>query len=186
MRRWLEQGLGGVVLFGWNVESSEQLRLLTAALRSERDDVLVGIDEEGGDVTRLEARTGSSYPGNAALGAVDDVELTEQVAAAMAADLRAVGVNLDLAPVADVNTNPQNPVIGIRSFGADGRLVARHVAAFVRGLQGAGVAACAKHFPGHGDTSEDSHHELPVVESIEDEALAPVSRGDRGRESRRS
>ena len=173
MRRWLEQGLGGVVLFGWNVESSEQLRLLTAALRCERDDILVGIDEEGGDVTRLEATTGSSYPGNAALGFVDDVELTEQIAAAMATDLRAVGVNLDLAPVADVNTNPQNPVIGIRSFGADGALVARHVAAFVRGLQGAGVAACAKHFPGHGDTSEDSHHELPVVESVEDEALVP-------------
>ena len=173
VQRWLQEGLGGVVLFGWNVESSDQLRRLTAALRSERDDVLVGIDEEGGDVTRLEAKTGSSYPGNAALGAVDDLELTEEVAAAMAADLRAVGVNLDLAPVADVNTNPQNPVIGIRSFGADGPLVARHVAAFVRGLQGAGVAACAKHFPGHGDTSEDSHHELPVVESIEDEALVP-------------
>ncbi len=173
MRRWLEQGLGGVVLFAWNVESSEQLQLLTGAMRSERDDVLVGIDEEGGDVTRLEARTGSSYPGNAALGAVDDVELTEHVGAAIAADLRAVGVNLDLAPVADVNTNPQNPVIGIRSFGSEAPLVARHVAAFVRGLQSTGVAACAKHFPGHGDTSEDSHHELPVVESVDDEALVP-------------
>ena len=173
VRRWLERGLGGVVLFAWNVESSEQLRALTAALRSERDDVLVAIDEEGGDVTRLEAKTGSSYPGNAALGAVDDVELTEQVAAAMAMDLAAVGVNVNLAPVADVNTNPQNPVIGIRSFGADGELVARHVAAFVRGLQGVGVAACAKHFPGHGDTSEDSHHELPVVEAIEDQSLLP-------------
>ncbi len=135
--------------------------------------MLVAIDEEGGDVTRLEAATGSSYPGNAALGAVDDVELTEQVAAAMGAELSAVGVNVDLAPVADVNTNPENPVIGIRSFGADGELAARHVAAFVRGLQGSGVAACAKHFPGHGDTSEDSHHELPVVESIENDALLP-------------
>ena len=173
MRRWLDRGLGGVVLFAWNVESREQLGALTAALRSERADVLVAIDEEGGDVTRLEAATGSSYPGNAALGAVDDVELTEQVAAAMGAELSAVGVNVDLAPVADVNTNPENPVIGIRSFGADGELTARHVAAFVRGLQGSGVAACAKHFPGHGDTSEDSHHELPVVESIENAALLP-------------
>ncbi len=135
--------------------------------------MLVAIDEEGGDVTRLEAATGSSYPGNAALGAVDDVELTEQVAAAMGAELSAVGVNVNLAPVADVNTNPENPVIGIRSFGAEGELAARHVAAFVRGLQGAGVAACAKHFPGHGDTAEDSHHELPVVESIENDALLP-------------
>ena len=173
VRRWLERGLGGVVLFAWNVESRDQLRSLTAAFRSEREDVLVAIDEEGGDVTRLEAATGSSYPGNAALGAVDDVGLTEQVAAAMAAELSAVGVNVDLAPVADVNTNPLNPVIGIRSFGADGELAARHVAGFVRGLQGAGVAACAKHFPGHGDTAEDSHLELPVVKSVEDAALRP-------------
>ncbi len=172
VRRRLAEGLGGVVLFGWNVESSEQLRSLTAALRAEGE-VLVGIDEEGGDVTRLEVATGSSYPGNAALGAVDDVELTERVAASIGADLADVGVNLNLAPVADVNTNPLNPVIGIRSFGADGELVARHVAASVRGLQSAGVAACAKHFPGHGDTSEDSHHELPVVEALEEAALAP-------------
>ena len=78
VRRRLHEGLGGLVLFGWNVESPEQLRALTAALRFERDDVLVGIDEEGGDVTRLEVAHGSSYPGNAALGAVDDVELTER------------------------------------------------------------------------------------------------------------
>jgi beta-N-acetylhexosaminidase len=172
LRRRLAEGLGGVVLFGWNVESPEQLRALTSVVRSEGE-VLIGIDEEGGDVTRLEVATGSSYPGNAALGAVDDVELTEQVAGAIGADLADVGVNLNLAPVADVNTNPLNPVIGIRSFGADGELVARHVAASVRGLQGAGVAACAKHFPGHGDTAQDSHHELPVVESLEEAALLP-------------
>jgi len=130
VRRRLSEGLGGVVLFAWNVESREQLAALTASLRAENEDVLIAIDEEGGDVTRLEASTGSSYPGNAALGAVDDVELTEQVAAAIGAELAAVGINVDLAPVADVNTNPLNPVIGIRSFGADGDLVARHVAAF--------------------------------------------------------
>jgi beta-N-acetylhexosaminidase len=160
----LDDGLGGVVLYAWNVESREQLAALTGALRAERSDVLVAIDEEGGDVTRLEATTGSSYPGNAALGAVDDVALTERVASAMGADLAAVGVNLDLAPVADVNSNPANPIIGIRSFGADPELVSRHVAAFVRGLQTAGVAACAKHFPGHGDTVADSHLELPTVD----------------------
>ncbi len=163
IRRRLEDGLGGVVLYARNVNSSEQLTALTAALRAERGDLLVAIDEEGGDVTRLEATTGSSYPGSAALGAVDDVELTERVAEAMGADLARVGVNLDFAPVADVNTNPANPIIGIRSFGADPNLVARHVAAFVRGLQSTGVSACAKHFPGHGDTSTDSHLELPTV-----------------------
>jgi beta-N-acetylhexosaminidase len=172
LRRRLSEGLGGVVLFAWNVESREQLRELTASLRAEGE-VLIGIDEEGGDVTRLEAATGSSYPGNAALGAVDDVDLTERVAASIGSELADAGVNLNLAPVADVNTNPQNPVIGIRSFGADGELVARHVAASVRGLQGAGVAACAKHFPGHGDTAQDSHHELPVVQSLEEAALRP-------------
>jgi beta-N-acetylhexosaminidase len=173
IRRRLDEGLGGVVLYAWNVESREQLAALTADLRAEREDVLIAIDEEGGDVTRLEAATGSSYPGNAALGAVDDVALSEDVAAAMGADLVEAGVNLNLAPVADVNTNPLNPVIGIRAFGADAELVARHVAAFVRGLQSAGVVACAKHFPGHGDTSVDSHLALPMVESLEEEALIP-------------
>jgi beta-N-acetylhexosaminidase len=173
VRRRLSEGLGGVVLYAWNVESPEQLRALTDDLRSERDDLLIAIDEEGGDVTRLEAATGSSYPGNGALGVVDDVDLTKRIATSMGAELAAAGVNLDFAPVADVNTNPLNPVIGIRSFGADGELVARHVDAFVRGLQRAGVAACAKHFPGHGDTSVDSHLALPVVESVEDVALEP-------------
>jgi beta-N-acetylhexosaminidase len=135
--------------------------------------VLVAIDEEGGDVTRLEAASGSSYPGNHALGAVNDLELTEQVAAAMGSDLADVGINLDLAPVADVNTNPQNPVIGVRSFGADAEVVARHVAAFVSGLQRVGIAACAKHFPGHGATEQDSHEELPTVSEGLENALLP-------------
>ena len=177
IRRWLDRGLGGVVLYAWNVDDRDQLSRLTTTLRLERDDVLVGIDEEGGDVTRLEASNGSSYPGNAALGAVDDVELTAQVAAAMASDLAASGIDLDFAPVADVNTNPSNPIIGIRSFGSDPDLAARHVAAFVTGMQGVGVAACAKHFPGHGDTETDSHLELPVVladlDTIVSQALPP-------------
>jgi beta-N-acetylhexosaminidase len=173
VRRRIGEGLGGVVLYAWNVETRDQLRALNEDLRSERADLLIAIDEEGGDVTRLEAANGSSYPGNGALGVVDDLELTERVAASIGAELADVGVNLDFAPVADVNTNPENPVIGIRSFGADGALVARHVAASVRGLQSAGVAACAKHFPGHGDTSEDSHLALPVVDSLQDVALQP-------------
>jgi len=169
VRRELAEGLGGVVLFSRNVESADQLAALTAAIRAERPEALVGIDEEGGDVTRLEAATGSSYPGNLALGAVDDVDLTERVGAAIGADLAAVGVNLDLAPVADVNTNPRNPVIGIRAFGSEPALVARHVAAFVRGLQASGVVACAKHFPGHGATATDSHLELPSISADLDE-----------------
>ena len=173
LRRWLGRGLGGVVLFGRNIESPGQVSSLTKSLRAERGELLVATDEEGGDVTRLEARTGSSYPGNWALGVVDDVALTEEVAASIAGELATVGINFDFAPVADVNSNPDNPVIGIRSFGSTPARVSRHVAAFVTGLQRQGVAACAKHFPGHGDTSQDSHLELPVVEGDPAEALEP-------------
>ncbi|MEU6217099.1 glycoside hydrolase family 3 protein [Streptomyces sp. NPDC047022] len=163
--RHLGEGLASVGLFGRNIDSTEQLTALTAQLRAERDDVLVAIDEEGGDVTRLEVRCGSSFPGNNALGAVDDVDLTRQVAHELGRRLAECGVNLNWAPSADVNSNPANPVIGVRSFGADTGLVARHTAAYVRGLQSAGVAACTKHFPGHGDTAVDSHHALPRIDA---------------------
>jgi beta-N-acetylhexosaminidase len=171
--RWLERGLGGITLFAYNVRDPEQLRELTDSLRAERPELLISIDEEGGDVTRLEAEHGSSFPGNLALGAVDDPALTEEVASAIAGELARAGVNLNLAPVADTNTNPRNPVIGVRSFGSDPELVSRHVAAFVAGTQRQGVAACAKHFPGHGDTAADSHRELPVVGGDLDDALLP-------------
>jgi beta-N-acetylhexosaminidase len=172
IRRWVERGLGGIVLFAGNVDDREQVSALTGALRAERAELVVAIDEEGGDVTRLEAATGSSYPGNLALGVVDDVELTRAVASAIASDLLGAGATLNLAPVADVNSNPRNPVIGVRSFGSEPELVARHVAAFVAGTQERGVAACAKHFPGHGDTAVDSHLGLPVVEAGREELLA--------------
>ncbi|MCA6093717.1 glycoside hydrolase family 3 protein [Streptomyces sp. SCA3-4] len=163
--RRLGEGLAAVGLFGRNIASPEQLAALTAQLRAEREDVLVAIDEEGGDVTRLEVRTGSSFPGNLALGTVDDTALTRAVARELGCRLAACGVNLNWAPSADVNSDPDNPVIGVRSFGADPHLVARHTAAYVEGLQSAGVAACTKHFPGHGDTAVDSHHDLPRIDA---------------------
>jgi beta-N-acetylhexosaminidase len=172
IKRFLAAGGGGIVLFAYNVPSREELAALSATLRAERDDLLLAIDEEGGDVTRLEWETGSSYPGGAALGAVDDIELTEAVAASIAAELAAAGVNWNLAPVADVNV-PANPVIGTRAFGSDPALVARHVAAFVRGTQSRRVAACAKHWPGHGATEQDSHLELPVVSGDVEAGLEP-------------
>ncbi|MGR4882045.1 glycoside hydrolase family 3 protein [Streptomyces sp. LARHCF249] len=162
--RQVSEGLTAVGLFGRNIASPEQLAALTAQLRAEREDVLVAIDEEGGDVTRLEVRGGSSFPGNLALGAVDDTSLTRDVARELGRRLAECGVNLNWAPSADVNSNPDNPVIGVRSFGADTRLAARHTAAYVEGLQAAGVAACTKHFPGHGDTNVDSHHALPRID----------------------
>ncbi|WP_446219727.1 glycoside hydrolase family 3 protein [Micromonospora sp. IBHARD004] len=161
--RWLGEGLGSVVLFARNIVDPGQLAALTETLRAERPDVIVAIDEEAGDVTRIESGRGSSRPGNFALGAVDDPALTEAVARDLGAELAGVGVTLNYAPDADVNSNPANPVIGVRSFGAAADLVARHTAAWVRGLQAGGVAACAKHFPGHGDTRVDSHHDLPRI-----------------------
>ncbi|MFD4685425.1 glycoside hydrolase family 3 protein [Streptomyces sp. NPDC058461] len=166
--RRLGEGLASVGLFGRNIATPEQLAALTAQLRAERGDVLVAIDEEGGDVTRLEVRTGSSFPGNHALGAVDDTDLTREVAAELGRRLAACGVDFNWAPSADVNSNPDNPVIGVRSFGADPDLVARHTAAYVTGLQPAGVAACTKHFPGHGDTAVDSHLALPRIDADPD------------------
>ncbi|AUG79620.1 sugar hydrolase [Kitasatospora sp. MMS16-BH015] len=164
VRRHLAAGLGSVALFGRNVTDQAQLAALTAQLRAENPDVLVAIDEEGGDVTRLEAGSGSSWPGNLALGAIDDPALTRDVARELGRALAECGVNYNWAPSADVNSNPRNPVIGVRSFGADPELCARHTAAWVEGLQSVGVAACAKHFPGHGDTAVDSHLGLPVVD----------------------
>jgi len=166
--RWLllalENGLAGVTLFAPNVSGPEQLSELTAALRAPAPEPVIAIDEEGGDVTRLAHLTGSPYPGNAALGAVDDVRLTRAVYRALGTELAAVGINVDLAPSVDVNTAAGNPVIGTRAFGDRTDLVSRHAAAAVEGLQSAGVAACAKHFPGHGSTRDDTHHVLASVE----------------------
>lgn len=157
----LRDGLAGVVYFGQNV--SGDLAELSGALRTANPAVLIGIDEEGGSVTRLEVATGSTLPGAAQLGAVDDLAATKATGAELARRASAVGVNVVLGPVADVNTDPRNPVIGVRSFGADAALVARHAVAMVDGIQQGGVAACVKHFPGHGDTHQDSHHALPVI-----------------------
>ncbi|HYZ53548.1 MAG TPA: glycoside hydrolase family 3 N-terminal domain-containing protein [Streptosporangiaceae bacterium] len=165
--RWilaaLEGGLAGVTLFGPNVANPEQVALLTATLREACEEPVIAIDEEGGDVTRVTYWSGSPYPGNAALGAVDDPELTARVHEAIGADLAALGINVDLAPCVDVLVTADNPAIGTRAFGADPALVSRHAAAAVAGLQSAGVAACAKHFPGHGSTRTDTHEAIATI-----------------------
>lgn len=160
----LGRGLAGVTLFSPNVCDPAQLATLTSQLRNAADEPVIAIDEEGGDVTRIAHRTGSPYPGNAALGAVDDPQLTTDICRCLGADLAAAGINTNLAPCVDVNTAAGNPVIGTRSFGADTGLVARHAAAAVTGLQTMGIAACAKHFPGHGSTRDDSHHAVAAVD----------------------
>ncbi|HVX43919.1 MAG TPA: beta-N-acetylhexosaminidase [Mycobacteriales bacterium] len=173
LAEWMAGGLGAVILFGANIRDRDQVGELAAQMRQHAPDLLIGVDEESGDVTRMERTTGSSYPGAQALGAVDDVALTERVGESLADLLAGAGINLNFAPVADVNSNAANPVIGSRSFGSDPQLVARHVAAMVAGLQSWQVASCAKHFPGHGAAAADSHTELPVIDRPAD-ALAAV------------
>jgi len=164
---WLERelgdGLAGVVYFAQNLDGDTAA--LSRRIHEIFPDALIGIDEEGGSVTRLETATGSTVPGAAQLGAVDDVEATRATAAEIARRCDAIGADVVLGPVADVNTDPRNPVIGTRSFGDTTVVVSRHAAAAVRGIQEVGLAACAKHFPGHGDTHVDSHHDLPRLDA---------------------
>ncbi len=160
----LAEGVGSVCIYGTNISCPVQLAALMKELRAASPSVLLTLDEEGGDVTRLHYLTGSNQPGNAVLGRLDSPTTTSACAAAIADELAELGFNLNLAPDADVNSTATNPVIGVRSFGARASHVAAHTAAWVTGLQNAGVAACAKHFPGHGDTATDSHLELPTIE----------------------
>ncbi|MEW2549987.1 glycoside hydrolase family 3 N-terminal domain-containing protein [Streptomyces sp. NPDC047002] len=165
--RWararVAEGLGGFVLFGRDIVSAVQVRELTAGLHGLREHVLLSVDEEGGDVNRLENHGGTSVPGNHALGRLDDPERTRDAAYQIGLSLVAAGVDWDLAPAVDTAVNPLSPN-GIRTFGGDRALVARHAAAWVEGLQAAGVSACAKHFPGHGLSSTDAHLGTPVVD----------------------
>lgn len=164
---WLTEafanGLLAACVYGSNVRDREQLRALGLALRAASPHALIAIDEEGGEVTRLSYLEGSPYPGAAVMGRIDDEAYSEEIGRRVAREILSAGFNLALGPVADVNSNPLNPVIGTRSFGATPELASRHVAAWVRGLEGEGAIACPKHFPGHGDTGQDSHHELPTV-----------------------
>jgi len=166
-RRINELGVGGVTLFRvHNVVDPPQVRALTAAIQAARPagapPVLIAADQEGGQLIGLGDAT-TQFAGAMALGAAGDDGLAERVGAATARELRALGVNVNYAPVCDVANNPANPALGIRSFGDDPPAVGRLAAATVRGLQSEGVAATAKHFPGAGDTTGDPHHVLPVV-----------------------
>jgi beta-N-acetylhexosaminidase len=147
------------------VHAPEQVAALTAGLRQAAPagrPLIVAVDQEGGRVQRLRAPA-TEWPPMAAVGRRNQIRLTYGLGRALAGELRALGFTLDFAPVLDVHTNPQNPVIGDRSFGADPALVSEHGLALMRGLHDGGVAACGKHFPGHGDTAKDSHLDLPVV-----------------------
>ncbi len=164
-----DYGVGHVILFARNVDGPEQVAGLVrelqecARLAGHDTPLLVGVDQEGGRVARM-GPPWTVWPPLRALGRIGSVDLARRMGAALAAECSAAGIKCDFAPIMDVDTNPDNPIIGNRSFSDDPDLVGRLGVAMIEGLQGGGVAASAKHFPGHGDTSVDSHLDLPVVE----------------------
>lgn len=176
---YLAAGLAGAVIYARNFSSVEQLRELTSAIRHIAGrPVLIGIDQEGGTRFALKEPF-TAWPSAAELGRLNDPAVTEEVARAMAAELRAVGCNLNFAPMLDIHVNQQSPVTTNRSFGADPQCVARMGAAFHRGLRAGEVLSCAKHFPGHGDAIVDPHLDLPffmgTVERLESVELVPFA-----------
>jgi beta-N-acetylhexosaminidase len=155
--------LGGIILFQENVVSRTQTRNMIKHFQSEANiPLMIGIDQEGGLITRIPFAP--RMPGNMALGATGDRELARQVGVAIGSELRHLGIQVNFGPVIDINNNPDNPVIGVRSFGDDKREVAEMGVAYMQGLNDAGVAAVGKHFPGHGDVDLDSHYVLPSSE----------------------
>lgn len=174
--------VGGIILFARNIAEPKDVLRLTVALQKiayeagHEHPLLISIDQENGIVRRLGAGT-TLLPGNMALGAAGDTRLVQETAKATGRELKALGINFNLAPVLDVNNNPHNPVIGVRSYGEDPQFVAECGTAAIHGYQEAGVATCGKHFPGHGDTSKDSHLTLPMIphrrERLEQVELVP-------------
>lgn len=181
LKPYLENGLGGITLFGSNTPDLEATANLVEEIRHNNSSIVISIDEEGGDVTRIYARTGSEQPSAAQLGRIDDVDYTRASYYNLGLILNSLGIDLTFAPVADICINFKNPIVGIRSFGDRADLVSRHVDAAVRGLQAAGTSASLKHFPGHGAVLEDSHHNLPRIRSsfadLEALDLAPFLSG---------
>lgn len=164
-----EFDLGGIILFARNVEEPEQVADVSRQARALADEMplWVSVDQEGGRVARLKAPF-TVWPPMSTLGRSGDERLAERFAVALAAELAAVGISLDYTPVLDILTNPKNPAIGDRALSDRADDVARLGSAIIRTLQANGIAACGKHFPGHGDTTTDSHHELPLVEHAPD------------------
>ena len=170
-----EFDVGGITIFGklGNIETPEQVAGLAFDIRNLGLELpaWVGIDQEGGRVARLRSPF-TEWPPMAVLGRSGDPALARKFAGALAAELKAVGISLDYAPVLDIHTNPKNPVIGDRALSEKPEIVAKLGQVIIDELQKAGVAACGKHFPGHGDTGTDSHLELPIVEHAPDRLRA--------------
>ncbi|MFJ3667046.1 glycoside hydrolase family 3 N-terminal domain-containing protein [Streptomyces sp. NPDC090106] len=162
LKRLIDRGLGGVILFTRNIRDADQVRGLTDSLRALRADLLVAIDNEGGGIGHLVTAGAPEVPGNYALGVVDDPALTARCADALAGHLASLGITVSYAPVADLQVQADNPIVRTRAFGGEAGVVSRHLRAWIEATEARGVASCAKHFPGHGGTLTDSHHELAV------------------------
>ena len=164
LERLIDDGVGGVIVFKRNVDSPAQVASLVRTLKTRAGRPLIAsIDQEGGRVARLRGAPFTSLPPMRELGLTGDAALVERAGRLLALETRALGFDVDFAPVLDVDTNPANPVIGDRSFHREAAQVARLGVALARGLEAGGVASCAKHFPGHGDTAKDSHFDLPSL-----------------------
>ena len=178
--------IGGIILFSRNIGNAQEVRALTHELQriakdgGHRYPLLIAIDQENGFVRRLKDGT-TIFPGNMALGATGSTQLAYDVAHATGEELHALGINTNFAPVADVNNNAANPVIGVRSFGDNPQRVAEFVVSAMRGYRDAHIIPCLKHFPGHGDTYVDSHLALPTIphslERLEQVELVPFHAG---------
>ncbi|MBE6638705.1 MAG: beta-hexosaminidase [Ruminococcaceae bacterium] len=169
-----EYRFGAVILFAGNVVDTKQTLALTKALQSAATwhggiPLMISIDQEGGSVYRL--GQGTALPGNMALAATGDIAYAQTVGGILGSELSSLGINTNLAPVVDVNSNPNNPIIGLRSFGDDAEMVGEFASAVIKGMAQYNVLGCVKHFPGHGDTETDSHYRMPIVDKSKEELL---------------
>ncbi len=178
--RAIDEGLGGAILFGRNVDSASQVATLVRSLKQHASrPFIAAVDQEGGRVARLTGDPFTPLPAMRAVGACGDIALAHAVGELLGRECRATGFDLDFAPVLDVDTNPNNPIIGARSLHGSAAVVAELGTALAQGIEAAGVASCAKHFPGHGDTALDSHTTLPTLlharERLESLELLPFA-----------
>ncbi len=180
------ENIGGVILFSHNYENPAQLAELVNSIQQVRDEypLFIAVDNEGGRVFRFKNGF-TQLPSMYDVGLIDSPKLTYHIAKIMADELNACGINVNFSPVCDIWTNPNNKVIGDRAFGKDEETVSKHVSSIIRGLQTNGVLSCAKHFPGHGSTTKDSHYDLPIVkrtlEELQTEEFKPFTKAIKSR-----